>query len=326
MPTMLGARGGVRSSRVRVASLRRSTRAGATVRAAGVELAERVREAGASGARPPAAAAPDEAESTAAAARAKALEAQIAAMGGAELTDPAAFEDTLEHWAWCAALFGACGGLAVQAAAGVAAAGGEGAWEVAVAVALAYWLSDLGTGVFHWSVDNYGSKATPVVGGVIDSFQGHHKWPWTITKRGFANNVHKVCKAPALVAVPLLFVPLSPSADAFWAVFGACVVLSQQFHAWAHSKPSELPGAVLALQDAGLLVSRKEHGAHHKSPFEGNYCIVSGWWNRYLDESGFFRGLERVVYRATGVAPRCWTEADFEVQEEAPEGWDQRAA
>ena len=58
--------------------------------------------------------------------------------------------------------------------------------------------------MFHWSVDNYGSKATPVMGGIIDAFQGHHKYPWTITKRQFANNIHTTCPATMCVTVPLL--------------------------------------------------------------------------------------------------------------------------
>jgi hypothetical protein len=45
----------------------------------------------------------------------------------------------------------------------------------------------------------------------------------------------------------------------------------------------------LAPQEAGLLIGRKAHGAHHRAPFEGNYCIVSGWWNELLDGSLFFR-------------------------------------
>jgi hypothetical protein len=50
----------------------------------------------------------------------------------------------------------------------------------------------------------------------------------------------------------------------FFGVFSSLVVLSQQFHAWSHMKKSELPAAVLAAQDAGLLVSRKGHGQHHR--------------------------------------------------------------
>ena len=52
--------------------------------------------------------------------------------------------------------------------------------------------ADFLTGVYHWSVDNYGDGDTPIVGAQIAAFQGHHQWPWTITEREFCNNVHKV--------------------------------------------------------------------------------------------------------------------------------------
>jgi ubiquitin-conjugating enzyme E2 variant len=52
------------------------------------------------------------------------------------------------------------------------------------------------------------------------------------------------------------------------------------------------------------------HGAHHQAPFEGNYAIVSGIWNPLLDNSGFFRGLEKVVHATLGVEPRCWSMPD----------------
>ena len=68
-----------------------------------------------------------------------------------------------------------------------------------------------------------------------------------------------------------------------------------------------------------MLVSRRAHGAHHKAPFEGNYCIVSGFWNPILDaggsDAGFFRRLERLVAARTGVEPRCWHEPDYSWQE-----------
>ncbi len=50
-------------------------------------------------------------------------------------------------------------------------------------------------------------------------------------------------------------------------------------------------------QDANILISRKAHGAHHRAPFEGNYCIVSGWWNDILDRSEFFRKAEKFIFQ-----------------------------
>jgi hypothetical protein len=85
--------------------------------------------------------------------------------------------------------------------------------------------------------------------------------------------------------------------------------MSQQFHAWSHMKKSELPAVVVALQDAGVLIGRAAHGAHHRPNFEGNYCIVSGLWNQPLDSSGFFRCAPRGVggaspgWRGAGSGP-----------------------
>ena len=248
-------------------------------------------------------------------------------MGGTMIQDPAAFVSTDYHRLVTTGLFASCAALVARGGVGIEMAGDGGdpaAWASLVGSGLlAYWLSDLGTGVFHWSVDNYGSKATPVMGGIIDAFQGHHKYPWTITKRQFANNIHVTCPATMCVTVPLLLAPgLAPNACAFMGVFCSMIVLSQQCHAWSHMKKSQLPESVVALQDLGVLLSRKGHGAHHRPPFKGNYCIVSGFWNDILDGNEVFDKMATVVYEATGVAPRCWSEShDFEVEEEAPEGW-----
>lgn len=60
-------------------------------------------------------------------------------------------------------------------------------------VLASYILADFGSGVLHWSVDNYGNGRTPIMGSIIAAFQGHHSAPWTITYRGFCNNVWKLC-------------------------------------------------------------------------------------------------------------------------------------
>mmetsp|Transcript_25823 Transcript_25823/g.43306 ORF Transcript_25823/g.43306 Transcript_25823/m.43306 type:complete len:347 (-) Transcript_25823:132-1172(-) len=183
--------------------------------------------------------------------------------------------------------------------------------SVALAVVLGYVFSDLGSGVFHWSVDNYGSEKTPAFGGVIAAFQGHHLYPWTITTREFCNNIHKVATPAIPIQALWLMAPLPGSVDVFLAVFSTMVILSQQFHSWAHTRKSQLPAPVIALQDAGVLVSRKAHGQHHRLPFDGNYCIVSGLWNNALDKNGIFRDWEAAIYEKTKVEPRCWNEPDY---------------
>jgi hypothetical protein len=54
---------------------------------------------------------------------------------------------------------------------------GDVTWTIFQAVLLmttSWILADFGSGVLHWSVDNYGNGRTPIMGGIIAAFQGHH--------------------------------------------------------------------------------------------------------------------------------------------------------
>jgi palmitoyl-[glycerolipid] 3-(E)-desaturase len=177
----------------------------------------------------------------------------------------------------------------------------------AIALALSAWiLADFGSGVLHWSVDNYGNGRTPVMGSIIAAFQGHHTVPWTITERGFCNNVHKLCIPFGIVPVAVINAISGPHVTFFITVFCVFEILSQEFHKWSHQLRSESPAIANVLQDAGLTIARKPHAQHHLAPFEGNYCIISGVCNSLLDETGFFRRLERVVYSINRVEPNAW--------------------
>ena len=228
----------------------------------------------------------------------------------------------------CAAAFT---GMAVVAATGALkvgeAQGLAGALAGAAALGAGWLLADLGTGFYHWGVDNYGSPDTPLVGQQIAAFQGHHTRPWIILHREFSNNTYQICR-PAL---PLLLAyaglsraaGLPGEADLLAASFATFVVLSQTLHGWSHGKKSELPPAVLKLQDLGLFISRKAHAEHHMAPFEGNYCIVSGFWNPLLDgklgKTSIFRKMEGAIFQQWGVTPRCWLTK--EELADAVEGW-----
>ncbi|KAG5188809.1 Kua-ubiquitin conjugating enzyme hybrid localization domain-containing protein [Tribonema minus] len=164
--------------------------------------------------------------------------------------------------------------------------------------------SDAFTGVFHWSVDNYGNLQTPVLGPVIAAFQGHHESPWTITYRNFANNVHKV----AYGVLPLLGLLALSHPGPAGTMFGVSALMGllmcQELHKYSHMvRP---PQWVARLQQSGIILSKKEHGLHHTSPFEGKYCIVTGHCNEIMDSTNLYRHLERVVYERTGVEPNCW--------------------
>eukprot|EP00804_Cyclotella_cryptica_P022119 CCRYP_011608-RA/>CCRYP_011608-RA protein AED:0.34 eAED:0.34 QI:151/1/1/1/0/0.5/2/60/336 len=156
----------------------------------------------------------------------------------------------------------------------------------ALGTIVASWiLADFGSGVFHWAVDNYGNGRTPVMGSIIAAFQGHHSAPWTITYRGFCNNVWKLC-------IPF--------------VFCAIEIMSQELHKWSHMTVKETPTWVNTLQDLGISIGRVPHAKHHLAPYDGNYCIVSGICNEALDNSGFFRWMEHRIYEINGIESNAW--------------------
>ncbi|KAJ1267605.1 hypothetical protein BS78_07G069600 [Paspalum vaginatum] len=236
------------------------------------------------------------------------------------VVDPDELRSTWPQRAWTLAGTAAIlSSLSTSASLVAAGSGGSPAEPLAAALA-AYSLADLATGFYHWFVDNYGDASTPVFGSQIAAFQGHHRHPSTITRREPCNNLHALARGAALALAPAdaaLSAAAAPAAaHAFVGAFAAFVVLSQQFHAWAHEKRRRLPPGVEALQGAGVLVSRAQHAAHHRPPYNTNYCIVSGMWNGVLDRYKVFEALEMVVYFRTGVRPRSWDETDASWKED----------
>lgn len=127
----------------------------------------------------------------------------------------------------------------------------------------------------------------------------------TITNRDFANNIYRLTH-PTIPQMAFLLVAPIPTAVAagicsalFW------IVASQELHRQAHMPRPHIYARVL--QNIGVAISRKDHGQHHSSPFEGNYGIVSGLCNPLLDESLFFRRLEAMIYRHNGAEPISWS-------------------
>lgn len=148
----------------------------------------------------------------------------------------------------------------------------------------------------------------------IEAFQGHHKYPWTITARGPANNLYRLTKPIIPQLAALLCAPVVNVWTTFYGTFLILIVASQETHRQAHMvRPQQW---AKFLQQCGIIVSQRTHAAHHRGAFDGNYCILSGLFNPLLDRSRFFRYLEAIVYVVTGAEPNCW-ELDANLRTEA---------
>ncbi|XP_075482562.1 fatty acid desaturase 4, chloroplastic-like [Primulina tabacum] len=211
-------------------------------------------------------------------------------------------------WIHRAFLATGCTTLLISLAKSLVITSSSGTWILTLSAAiLGYILADLATGIYHWAIDNYGSEKTLVFGSQIESFQSHHQQPWSIAKRQLANNLHIPAAWVTAAVLPVNIMSHDPVLLGFVVVFAGGIMFSQLFHAWAHTLKGKLPPLVVALQDMGVIVGRAQHAAHHRPPYNGNYCILSGVWNRFLDKHKIFVGLEMVLHIVLGVKPRSWS-------------------
>jgi hypothetical protein len=180
-------------------------------------------------------------------------------------------------------------------------------WWVPAALMLGAALADLSSGLLHWSADTWGRADMPVLGPrVLVPFRVHHVNPDDFLRRTFLDTNGDVAALAIPPLLALLWMPLDIVMGHAFAVagFGFCAMgaMTNQIHQWAHMPAP--PKAVAILQAAGLLLRPHDHVRHHGRPYDGAYCITTGWCNRPLDAIAFFRRLECVVSRLTGAIPR----------------------
>lgn len=180
-------------------------------------------------------------------------------------------------------------------------------WWVPLAFGAGMATADFASGLVHWAADTWGRDDLPVIGRrLLVPFRIHHINPEEFLKRPFVETNGDV----SFLGIPpigcLLAVPLDSTWGGPFSIFGLglCGVgmLTNQIHQWAHM-PSP-PRAVRVLQDCRLILGRAEHARHHRRPYDGCYCITTGWFNAPLERAGFFRRLEKCMTWATGLVPR----------------------
>ncbi len=184
--------------------------------------------------------------------------------------------------------------------------GGAG-WLIAAAIFLGLIAADFVSGFVHWMADTWGSVETPFFGeALVRPFREHHTDQLAITRHDFieTNGNNSLVSLPVLGAA--FCIPLDHASGLFAAALLWSLVLwvfgTNQFHKWAHQK--ERPVLVRWLQRVHLILPPDHHALHHRTPFLQHYCITTGWLNVPLAATKFFRALEFVVHKSTGMVPR----------------------
>lgn len=182
-------------------------------------------------------------------------------------------------------------------------------------------IADFISGVVHWAADTWGTVQWPIVGTFIRSFREHHVDPAAMTKHDaietngdnclisilFCLAPHLSCSNTNLLTIITgsahqELTSLQLFSMFMWTFLGIFGALTNQFHKWAHMY--KVPYVVSLLQDYHIILSRKSHNEHHKSPFDCSYCITTGWLNPFLDYIDFWTYMEKVISATTGLVPR----------------------
>ena len=180
-------------------------------------------------------------------------------------------------------------------------------WWSPLVVVTAALAADLVSGLVHWTADTWFSETMPVLGRrFLRPFRVHHVNPDDFLRRDFIDCNGDV----AMLNIPFLTIALMlPGSTIGWAAslalmtFAIVSLPTNQVHQWAHM-PSP-PSLVQWLQRHGVILSTEAHGSHHRAPHVANYCIATGWCNRWLTAIDFFPVCERLITRVAGLQPRA---------------------
>jgi ubiquitin-conjugating enzyme E2 variant len=175
--------------------------------------------------------------------------------------------------------------------------------RIAWRVALCFLIADLIVGLVHWAEDCYGSPDWPLVGAaIIAPNLLHHAKPRAFLKNTWWQSADLQVIAGGVV------VALAALGGWFSAELLLVVVLAvnaNEFHRWAHRTRTENSRLVTFLQDWKLIQGARHHGRHHGGDRNRSYCSITCWVDRALDAVRFWRALEWLVWRVTGVHPRA---------------------
>lgn len=166
--------------------------------------------------------------------------------------------------------------------------------------------ADLLSGLFHWFEDTYLDYCIniPILSDISKDNELHHYFPRSILAYSYLEQISVTL--PLTIAVVVIVYICFPK----WAVkhyafmislfiFGS---VSNLIHRFSHMRACEIPFPLNVIQYTGILCSHDHHSMHHTLINE-KYCVISEYSNHILDNIGFWRGLEMLIYLVSGIHP-----------------------
>lgn len=163
-------------------------------------------------------------------------------------------------------------------------------------------VADLLSGFFHWVEDCYGQEHWPITGKWVTTPNvRHHREPRAFVANSWWTSARVLLLLGAMLLALAYLLALGP-----WSLLVVGIgVNANEVHKWTHRSRRENGRLVSLMQDVRLLPSASDHALHHRGGKNTHYCVLTPWCNPLLDRIGLWRGLEALVWAATGVSPRA---------------------
>lgn len=170
------------------------------------------------------------------------------------------------------------------------------------------WMADFLTGFAHWLEDTYCLENMPLIGGFIcEPNIDHHIDPQLMVRVGtfFSRNILQwsLCAAAFAIMWFIGWGNIYSFLTLLLASFG------NEIHRWNHMhKTGPL---VTFLKETGVIQMQRQHSLHHKPPHNRYYCVMTSQLNPILERIEFWRRLEWVIAKTTGITPRLDERRDW---------------
>lgn len=174
------------------------------------------------------------------------------------------------------------------------------------------WAADFLTGLAHWLEDTYCLEHYPLIGKFIcEPNIDHHIDPQLMVRVGtfFSRNILQWSLCAGVFGVCWLagFGNIHTFLTLLFTSFG------NEVHRWNHM--ARTGPWVAFLKDSGLIQSHRQHSMHHRPPHDKYYCVLTSQLNAVFERINFWRRLEWVVAKVTGIRPKRENRRDSGEQE-----------
>lgn len=151
-------------------------------------------------------------------------------------------------------------------------------------------IADFTTGIVHWWEDAYGNPNWKYLGkSVVLPNLEHHQKPRAFLQGNFFERI-KLSLFVASAICLLLYIFGCNNMFVFFTLL--YMSLANEIHAISHRTDKENGKLICFIQKTGLLQTRKMHGLHHTSPYNVNYCVMTGFLNPVLNVIKFWYVIE----------------------------------